>query len=216
VTGLAYRTVIFDVDSTLSRIEGIEWLAALRGPDVASRITDVTERAMRGELLFEGIYAARLDAVRPTETEVAALGQAYIDKVTDGARDAVAALNKGGARVVIVSGGIRTAVLAFAQFLGVPERDVHAVPLRFDDNGEYAGYYDGHPCARQFGKRNLVTSLELERPSLAVGDGITDAEMKPVVDAFAAFTGVVNRKEIVDLADFELRNFPDLVTRILT
>jgi phosphoserine phosphatase len=216
VNQVAYRTVIFDVDSTLSRIEGIEWLAALRGPDVAARITDVTERAMRGELLFEGVYASRLEAVRPTEREVAALGQAYIDKATSGAHDAVSALRQGGVRVLIVSGGIRNAVLTFAEFLGVPEKDVHAVPIRFDDNGEYAGYYDGHPCARQLGKRNLVTSLELERPSLAVGDGITDAEMEPVVDAFAAFTGVVYRKEIVELADFELKNFGDLVTRVLT
>jgi phosphoserine phosphatase len=216
VSQVAYRTVIFDVDSTLSRIEGIEWLAALRGLEIADRITDVTERAMRGELLFEGVYAARLDAVRPTENEVTALGDAYIDKTTPGALDAVSALRKGGVRVLIVSGGIRNAVLAFAEFLGVPEIDVHAVPLRFDENGEYAGYYDGHPCARQFGKRNLVTSLELERPTLAVGDGITDAEMRPVVDAFAAFTGVVYRKEIVQLADFELKNFSDLVMRILT
>jgi phosphoserine phosphatase len=216
VSQVAYRTVIFDVDSTLSRIEGIEWLASLRGPEMADRITDVTERAMRGELLFEGVYAARLDTVRPTEKEVTALGQSYIDKVTDGARDAITALRKAGVRPLIVSGGIRNAVLTFAEFLGVPEADVHAVPLRFDENGEYAGYYDGHPCARQFGKRNLVTSLQLERPSLAVGDGITDAEMQPVVDAFAAFTGVVYRKEIVQLADFELKNFSDLVMRILT
>jgi phosphoserine phosphatase len=216
LTGIAYRTVIFDVDSTLSQIEGIEWLAALRGPEVAARITDVTERAMRGELLFEGVYAARLDAVRPTERDISALGRAYIENVTAGADETIAALRKGGVRVVIVSGGIRNAVLEFAEFLGVPANDVHAVPLRFNDQGEYAGYYDDHPCARQFGKRNLVTSLELEPPILAVGDGITDAEMKPVIEAFAAFTGVVYRKKIVDLADFELKKLDDLVIRVLT
>ncbi len=212
---VAFRTVLFDVDSTLSTIEGIEWLAALRGPEVAARITDVTERAMRGELLFEGVYASRLDAVRPTESEVIALAQAYIDSVTPGARDAIAELFKNGARVVIVSGGLRNAVLPFAAFLGIPENDVHAVPIRFDEKGEYAGYYEGHPCARQLGKRNLVTSLEIERPSLAVGDGITDAEMKPVVDSFAAFTGVVNRPEIVKLADFDVRTFEELLTHVL-
>ncbi len=121
---VAFRTVLFDVDSTLSTIEGIEWLAALRGPEVAARITDVTERAMRGELLFEGVYASRLDAVRPTESEVIALAQAYIDSVTPGARDAIAELFKNGARVVIVSGGLRNAVLPFAAFLGIPENDV--------------------------------------------------------------------------------------------
>jgi hypothetical protein len=28
-----FKTVIFDVDSTLADIEGIDWLAALRGPE---------------------------------------------------------------------------------------------------------------------------------------------------------------------------------------
>ncbi len=48
-----------------------------------------------------------------------------------------------------------------------------------------------------------------------MGDGITDAEMKPVVDSFAAFMGVVNRPEIVKLADFEVRTFEELLTHVL-
>lgn len=213
---IAYRTVIIDVDSTLSGIEGIEWLAGLRGAETAARITDVTERAMRGQLSFDGVYAARLDAVRPTRAEVVALGDAYIEQVVPGAKRAIKSLRAAGVRVVVVSGGIRDAVVPLVSFLGLAESNLHAVPVYFDEDGSYAGYDTEHPCTRQMGKRTVVTSLSIERPALVIGDGITDAELKPIVDAFGVFTGVVRREEIVRLADFELESFDDLVQRVIT
>ncbi len=209
-----FRTVILDVDSTLSRIEGIEWLARLRGQEVFARINEVTERAMRGELEFDGVYAARLDAVRPTREEMESLGVAYVDNISPGAGQAIAKLAANGVRVMIVSGGMLDPVLYLASHVGIPAADVYAVPIFFDENGEYAGYDQEHPCSRQRGKRTVVSGLKLDRPILLVGDGITDAEVKPVVDAFAAFTGAVRRAKIVELADFEVTSFSKLFEHI--
>ena len=46
---MRYRSVILDVDSTLCAIEGIDWLAAQRGPEVAARIACARQhdRALR-------------------------------------------------------------------------------------------------------------------------------------------------------------------------
>jgi len=214
VSGVKYRTVIFDVDSTLSSIEGIEWLAGLRGADVYAEVNAVTERAMRGELEFDGVYAARLDLVRPTYQEIIRLGDAYIEALSPGAEECIGKLRAAKVHVVIVSGGIRNAVLHLANHLGIPERDAHAVPLHFDDSGEYAGYDTRHPCSMQLGKRAVILSLRFSPPTLLVGDGMTDAEVKPAVDAFAAFTGAVRREEIVKLADFELASFQQLFDHI--
>jgi phosphoserine phosphatase len=206
--------VILDVDSTLSRIEGIEWLARKRGPEVFARINDVTERAMRGELEFDGVYAARLDVVRPTKEEIDQLAQAYVDNIAPGAADAVNKLKKAGVRVLIVSGGLREPVLHLARHLGIPPGDVHAVGINFDEKGEYSGYEIDHPCSRQLGKRTVISALKLEPPSLLVGDGMTDAEVKPIVDAFGAFTGAVRREKILALADFEITAFSQLFDHI--
>lgn len=209
-----FRTLILDVDSTLSRIEGIEWLARLRGEEVFARINDVTERAMRGELEFDGVYAARLDAVRPTRDEMASLGEAYIEHIAPDAAVTIARLIADGVRVMIVSGGMLDPVLRLAAHVGILSSDVHAVPVFFDENGEYAGYDHEHPCSRQLGKRTVVSGLTLDRPALLVGDGMTDAEVKPAVDSFAAFTGAVRRETIVALADFEVTSFPELFEHI--
>ena len=211
---IKFRTVVFDVDSTLSRIEGIEWLARKRGPDVYARVNEVTERAMRGELEFDGVYAARLDVVRPTSDEVAGLGQAYVENIAPGAEEAVARLRDSGARLLIVSGGILQPVQYLAAYLGIAESDVYAVALRFDDKGEYAGFDQEHPCTRNMGKRTVISGIDLPLPSLIIGDGMTDAEVKPAVDAFGAFTGAVRREKILGLADFEITSFSQLFDHI--
>lgn len=211
---LKFRTVILDVDSTLSRIEGIEWLAGKRGPEVLRRISEVTERAMRGELEFDGVYAARLDAVRPDRREVEELGEAYVANIAPGAVETVGKLRSAGVRVLIVSGGILQPVLRLAAHAAIPASEVHAVKMNFSEAGEYAGYDHDHPCSKQFGKRTVISSLDLELPSLLIGDGMTDAEVKPAVNAFAAFTGAVRRDAIVRLADFEITSFPQLFDHI--
>ena len=54
---------MLDVDSTLSAVEGIDWLAALRSEAVRERVAEVTDRAMRGEVPLAAVYAERLAAV---------------------------------------------------------------------------------------------------------------------------------------------------------
>ena len=42
------RSLVLDVDSTICGIEGIDWLAALRGDLVSRRVAELTHRAMQG------------------------------------------------------------------------------------------------------------------------------------------------------------------------
>lgn len=64
---IAPRSVVFDADSTLVGIEGIDWLAARRPSAVAERIAALTEAAMAGERTLEEVYGPRMDAVAPPE-----------------------------------------------------------------------------------------------------------------------------------------------------
>lgn len=60
-----------------------------------------------------------------------------------------------------------------------------------------------------------VEKLKLRTPSLAVGDGMTDCEMKPVVAKFAAYTGFTRRAPVVERADFVVESFDQLRDLIL-
>src|SRR4029079_8238937 len=63
-----FASVVLDVDSTVSGIEGIDWLARRRGGDIATNVARGTADAMRGAIpLEEGSGprgAPRLDSAR--------------------------------------------------------------------------------------------------------------------------------------------------------
>src|SRR5437763_460897 len=132
VAALRFRSLLLDVDSTLAALEGIDWLAARRGPDVAARVAELTDRAMRGEIALERVYGERLALVRPGRADLTALAEAYVAATVPGARYALDRLRAAGVRVALLSGGVRQALIPFAAALGVPLADVHAVDVVVD------------------------------------------------------------------------------------
>ena len=198
------------MDSTLCGIEGIDWLSRKRGPEVASLISEITERAMRGEIKLDDVYGERLATVGPRIEDVDALGLAYIDAIADSAREAIAKWHAHKVHVVLVSGGIRRAILKVAEFIGVSEHNVHAVDVRFDQNGEYESFDTSSPLTRDNGKRDIVSTLNLPGPAIAVGDGNTDLAMKDVVETFGAFVGFIARDNVVQNADIIIKSFQEL------
>ncbi|HEU4565741.1 MAG TPA: HAD-IB family phosphatase [Gemmatimonadaceae bacterium] len=198
------RTVIFDCDSTLSALEGIESLAAGHREEVAR----LTEAAMRGDVPLEEVYGRRLALASPSRRRVEALGDEYIARLVPDARETVEALRRAGVEVRIMSGGVRQAVAALGRALGIPDHAVAAVAVRFTEDGEYAGFDEGSPLARSGGKREQLERWlpELARPIIIVGDGATDLEARPPADCFVAYTGVVERAPVVAAADLIVRS----------
>ena len=210
-----FASVVLDVDSTLCGIEGIDWLAERRGPDIGVRVAELTDRAMRGEIALDAVYGERLTLVAPTRDDIGALATAYVAALAPGVARALESLREAGRRVVLVSGGLREAIVPVAKSLGIPPRDVYAVSVRFTPDGAYAGHDASSPLTTAGGKRSLVASLALPRRILAVGDGATDLAMRPAVEAFAAFTGFVRRDAIVSEADLVIDSFDQLLDLVL-
>ncbi|MFN0205020.1 MAG: HAD-IB family phosphatase [Planctomycetota bacterium] len=204
-----YARVAFDVDSTLSGIEGIDELAKLRRVDVSQ----LTDQAMRGEILLEDVYARRLELVRPTIQMIALVGALYTEHRTPGAATLINDLYHNGVEVLLVSGALRQAILPLARSLRIPGSCVYAVDIYFDTRGRYAGFDETNPLARADGKRVLLEQLHHPRkPTVLVGDGSTDLAAAPAVDAFVAFTGVANRPQVVAASRHAARNFKELRT----
>jgi len=210
-----FNSVVFDVDSTLSGIEGIDWLASLRGGEVRRWSAELTDRAMRGEIPIEAVYSERMNKVRPTKSEIAKLASEYVARIANGARETLTALAAESINLAMISGGLREAILPLARELGVGDKNVRAVSVFFDADGEYAGFEESSPLTRQTGKKSIVAAMGLKGPILAVGDGMTDCEMKSEVSKFAAFTGFTRREQVVERADFVIENFDQLRELIL-
>jgi phosphoserine phosphatase len=202
-----YRTVVFDCDSTLSALEGIEALAA----EHRGAVEALTDAAMRGDVPLEEVYGRRLELIQPGRAAVEGLVGRYIDGLVEDAAGVVVALRSAGVDVRVVSGGLLPAVLGFARHLGLPDDAVSAVPVRFDAGGGYAGFDATAPAARAGGKAEVVRAWKtaprgLAEPVMFVGDGATDLEARSEVDLFVAYAGVVARPEVLDAAPVVIRS----------
>ena len=191
-----FRFVFFDVDSTLVTIEGIDVLA--RGNP---EIVRLTEMAMNGEISVDAVYGKRLEIIKPTRQEVEALGEQYVASMVDGAMETIETLRSGGANIHLVTAGIAQAIEPLARKLNI--RNVHAVSLQFDDQGNYAGFDERSLLARSGGKELVVRDVlaRSKGTSAFVGDGVTDLEAKPVVNLFVGFGGVHERPRVRENAE---------------
>ena len=211
----AFRSVILDVDSTISRVEGIDWLAEQRDASVAATVVALTADAMESRVPLDDVYDRRLAIIRPTRDEIAQLATVYVEAAMPGVREAIAAWRAAGVRVVLVSGGLRAAILPLAEWLCLAPVDVYAVEIEYDERGVAVAARSDAALARRGGKPVVVASLALARPILAVGDGATDAELAPIVDRFLAFTGVARRASVVARAAGEVTDFASLTPIVL-
>jgi phosphoserine phosphatase len=164
----AFATVVLEVDSVISSIDGLTWLAARRGDVIAHRVAALTAQMRAGDA---HAYAECLSAIRPRRDEVDALARAYVDSLAPGSADAIAQLRRGGVRVVVVSGGLRHALYRLAYRLAIDLDDVHAVDIRFDALGAYTGFDYASPLTSIEGRREFLAQLDVEQPVLVIGDG---------------------------------------------
>lgn len=209
---MTYRFVFFDVDSTLVTIEGIDVLGGGN-----REIARLTERAMNGEIALEEVYAQRLEIIRPGRKAVEKLAQRYIASLVPGAAETIKTLRNNNVQIHLVTAGIAQAINPLASHLGVPERAVHAVALRFNDTGEYEDFDRRSFLTRSGGKELVVRDVRARTHGKAafVGDGASDLEATPAVDLFIGFGGVHVRPKVKENAAVFAMSF-DEVLKALT
>jgi phosphoserine phosphatase len=210
---VATKLLLFDCDSTLSAIEGIDELGRLRGPEVFKAVEDMTTQAMDGSTPMESIFAKRLDMIKPTLKELESIGQKYIQQVEPTALDTIKKLKAAGWTVIIVSGGFTQAIRPLAQHLGI-ER-VEAVELRFNADGSYAGYVESCPTAKSKGKNVVALKLRDEfkaTQTILVGDGASDLEVKGDVDKMIGFGRYTARPKVKAGADAFITSLDQLIS----
>ncbi len=209
---MATKLLLLDCDSTLSSIEGIDELGRLRGPETFKAVEDMTNAAMNGGTPMEAIFAKRLDIIKPTAAELAAIGAKYIATVEPTAVASLAQLRAAGWKIAIVSGGFTQAIRPLADFLGI-ER-VEAVVLKFHADGSYAGFDDSCPTCRTKGKNVVARRLRDEYEAghvVMVGDGASDLEVKGDADLVVGFGRYVQRPKVVAGADKFVHSLAELI-----
>lgn len=208
--------VFFDLDSTLCKLEGLDYLAELKG--VGEKVRQMTFKAMNGDLDYEKVMKIKMDLLRPSKQDLLEFSKKYLENITPGASEVVESLKKAGIKPFIITGNFRQPALAVARKIGIDDKDVFANEVIFDEKGEYKTADFSNPLFKTEGKRVVVQSVLANFPSLKsffVGDGSTDLAVKGVVDYFIGFGGIVVREKVKKGSDFYVYSLKEVLETVL-
>ncbi len=189
--------LIADMDSTIIRQECIDEIAEFAG--ARAKISEITERAMRGELAFE-------DAMRERVSMLAGLGEDALQNtfderidLTPGARTLTATMKANGGFCALISGGFDFFTQRVAARAGFDRDEANKLEVK---DGKLTGRViepilgrDAKLAAlkRYASDRNLTTEQ-----TLAVGDGANDLAM---IDAAGLGVAFHAKPVVADKAD---------------
>lgn len=190
------KLLVADMDSTIINVECLDELADMAG--MKPQIAAITERAMRGELEFEGALRERVGMLKGLKLD--ALEKTYLERVrlNPGAKSLIATMRANGAHTMLVSGGFGYFTRRVAEAAGFHAERGNTLL----DDGERLTGEVGTPILGRAAKlealEEAVGRLGITfAASLAVGDGANDLAMiqkaglgvayhaKPVVAAAA-------------------------------
>jgi phosphoserine phosphatase len=191
------KLLIADMDSTIINVECLDELADMAG--LKPQIAAITERAMRGELEFEGALRERVQMLKGLP--LTALDRTYAERVrlNPGAKSLLATMRADGAHTMLVSGGFGFFTRRVAEAAGFHAEQGNVL---LDDGAHLTGRV-GEPILGREAKlaalEKAAAELKLDfAETLAVGDGANDLAMiqraglgvayhaKPVVAAAAS------------------------------
>ena len=174
--GRRKHLLVSDMDSTVIGQECLDELADFAG--VKAEVAAITERAMAGELDFEGALTERVAMLKGLG--LGALEQCYASRIglNPGAATLVATMKAHGARTVLVSGGFTYFTSRVARDAGFED---HRGNTLIDDSAALTGEVGGPILGREAKLAALqeeATALGIElADSITLGDGANDLAM---------------------------------------
>ena len=180
-----YRLAVFDMDSTLIDCEVIDELAVASG--AGEHVSDITERAMRGELDFDESFRTRLALLEGLDAK-AVQDLANRLPVKEGLLEMTTMLRAQGMKLAIFSGGFTPIAERLQADYGFDE--VVANELEVKD-GKVTGQPVPPIVNREYkasALRDLAARLNISLEAcIAVGDGANDLSMMAAAGLGVAF-----------------------------
>ncbi|CAG7963430.1 unnamed protein product [Penicillium nalgiovense] len=173
------RLAVFDMDSTLIDNECIDEIAKFIG--VEKEVSEITERAMNGELDFTASLKERVGLLNGVSADVFDKLKSVL-KIAKGARELCRALKALGYKIAVVSGGFQPLAEWLAGQLGIDIAIANHLEIDEATQTLTGKLVPSYPIVDAAHKRTLLKSIAAENgiplsQTMAVGDGANDLLM---------------------------------------
>lgn len=210
---------VIDFDSTFTKVEGLDELAAIAltghkdHDKIVGEIKAITDKGMAGEIGFAESLKARVNLLPANREHVETLIEFLKGKISDSFARNEAFIRENAANIYIVSSGFKDFIVPVATGMGILAENVFANTFTYDAEGNITGYDATNLLSQDKGKVKLLEALKFEGEIYAIGDGYTDYEMREagLATKFFAFTENVERQKVTDKADEVVASFDEFL-----
>jgi len=196
--------LFMDMDSTLIQCECIDEIADFLG--IKQQISEITARAMRGELDFSESLIERVQLLAGLDAEV--LEQVYVERIalTEGAENLIRTVQSHGWKVGLVSGGFTYFTDKFKARLNLDFTRSNVLEIH---QGKLTGSVIGDIVDAETKRRCLLEQAEIYSipmsQTIAIGDGANDLPMIQAAGLGIAFHA---KPKVVEQAPYAFNEGP--------
>jgi D-3-phosphoglycerate dehydrogenase len=203
------RKFVFDFDSTLTSVEGLDVLAEIslrNNPDkdqVINKIQEITDLGIDGDISFSDSLRSRISLLNANKFQLTELVDLLKTKLSNSVAANKEFFTKYSDRIYIISCGFKEFIEPVVAELNIHPERIFANTFEFDKDGAITGFDESNPLSKHDGKVGCLKSSGIQGEIQIIGDGYSDFVMKRegLADKFFAYTENVSRKKAVDNAD---------------
>ena len=203
------RKFVFDFDSTLTRVEGLDVLAeiTLAGrPDrdaVIREIQEITNLGIDGEISFTEGLERRIRLLNAHKDQLEPLVAVLRQKISPSIAANKDFFTRYANDIYVISAGFKEFIIPIVAEYNIPPERVYANTFTFDSEGRIVGFDTENALAKHNGKIECLRGLNLDGEVQVIGDGYSDYVMREagIAHKFFAFTENVRREKAARFAD---------------
>lgn len=214
------RKFVFDFDSTLTSVEGLDLLAEIsldNNPDkeeVVRQIQEITDLGIDGDISFSDSLRRRIALMKANKSQLTELIDLLKTKLSVSVEANREFFNKHQDQIYVISCGFKEFIDPVVASIGITSDRVFANTFKFDDKDSIVGFDEANPLSQHNGKVNCLRESGIEGEIQIIGDGYSDFVMRKegVAHKFFAYTENVSRKKATDNADYVVASLDEFLT----
>lgn len=211
---------IFDFDSTLVTLEGLEEFAKIVLDDctnskkIINELEEITKLGMTGEIPYQESISRRFELFKPCMKDIDQLIKLLLRSITPSIIDNLDFFRNNTDSIIVISGGFREWILPVTRELGLKDNNVFANEFILNKDGDINDFDRDNVLTRSKGKVEIIKDQNLSGQIYVIGDGFTDYQIKQagVADKFFAFTENVIRESVTKNADQVVSSLDEFIS----